>query len=155
MALPFLEFGPLRQAPDRVQEIDPDTEDARIDAFLEIEAIDKKLDKKRGIDAKTKEILHNLFEMVEESVERYANAIVRQQKDFDHREDAAQSDESRRIAHNALMDNLNILARNYRQYGLDTRWRNEIGTDRDRVREWAQIVMKYIANEAEREEKQK
>lgn len=157
MGMAFVEFGSQRLEPDRGRppENEIETEDARIDTFLKIEALDKSLDKKRKINPETRETLHDLFKSVEDAIARYANTVashtMAKREEFD-RQDIERSDEARRFAHNALIDKLDILARSYRINGLDAGWRDEIGADRNRVREWAQIVMKYIAAEAERKE---
>ncbi|MBF8280456.1 MAG: hypothetical protein HW383_229 [Candidatus Magasanikbacteria bacterium] len=57
------------------------------------------------------------------------------------------ADIRRRQAHNALIDDLNLLSRQFREASLDNRWRSDIGMNRDDVGAFAVAVAKLLLRE--------
>lgn len=87
---------------------------------------------------------------LQEAVVHYIKAIdklsVAKIKDEDKGE-KENADLARRLAHNALIDNLNMLSRYCVKHGLDTSWRKMVGSDRNQVRDWALSVASTVINE--------
>ncbi len=77
-----------------------------------------------------------LFNDVKKSLIRYIGSIRRLSKSViseENEDEVAWLDEARRLSHNALIDNLNILSRYCHNQGLDKSWRNVIGTEREEI----------------------
>ena len=60
------------------------------------------------------------------------------------REEVVRADEARRRAHDALIDQLNILSRAFKEEGLPNEWRRKIGLDREEIGAWAFGVAEYL-----------
>ncbi len=104
-------------------------------------------------DEAQKKKLTTLFKALKKSVLEYTIAIDRLakhklQNNIDRIEAA---DRRRSLSHNALIDNLNILSRQFNEAGLDNNWRDDIGLDRKRVTAWALAVAETIREEASKE----
>lgn len=93
--------------------------------------------------------LRILFDALVSSIKRYENVkrsfISAKTEEFEKADDIDKerirnSDERRRIAHEALVSSLDALSRAFRKDGLNNEWRREIGLDRDAVAEWADHV---------------
>jgi hypothetical protein len=61
-------------------------------------------------------------------------------------------DQSRRLAHNRLIDELNILSREFAKLGLNNRWREKIGLSREQVEDWANAVYPIVCKEELKDE---
>lgn len=55
-----------------------------------------------------------------------------------------ESDEYRRLAHEVVIGEINVLSRLFRKAGLDNEWRRDIGLDRDDAGRWALTVAGLI-----------
>ena len=53
-------------------------------------------------------------------------------------------EQNRTLSHNALIDEVNLLSRQFREAGLDNEWRRTIGEGRDDVGRWALAVAQLI-----------
>jgi len=98
---------------------------------------------KAGDSPETEEFLLQ----VEEASLRYEHSIARIEKgglEGWERDDIAAADERRRTIHNALMADIDILARIFESKGLDTSWKRMIGLTRDEIGNWALIVAKHL-----------
>ncbi|MDD4477007.1 MAG: hypothetical protein PHY40_02510 [Patescibacteria group bacterium] len=102
---------------------------------------------------KNKEQSETLFEDLKKSIIYYANLVkntpnnkligVESREEY---EKIIKDNDKRRLAHNALIDNLNILSRLCKKYGYDNNWREEMGNDRERITEWALAICETIKN---------
>ncbi len=64
------------------------------------------------------------------------------------------ADRSRRSAHDALIDSVNILSRAFAKFGLDNNWRNVVGLQtREQVTRWAIQVGSSVAADLAKPEK--
>ena len=129
----------------------PENKDVEFQAAMDI------LLEMRGASSINEE-LQGLFDDVRFSIARYNQTIARlnhierrMKRNADVSNDEIQNaDEARRRAHDALMDNLNILSRGFAKHGLDNHWRKLIGLDaREQVTEWAVHVGEFLAKEKE------
>lgn len=74
------------------------------------------------------DILEHLFQEVVDYCERYTETVARFQEmilqgvDFDNREAKEWIDGERKIIHDAMIDSVNILARNMEKAGKDASW---------------------------------
>ena len=66
-------------------------------------------------------------------------------------EEISKSDQARRFAHNALIDNLNALSRYTGKMGLDNEWRSVIGLERTQVTEWVKRVAPFLILKEEKQ----
>lgn len=57
------------------------------------------------------------------------------------------SDQARRIAHNSLVDSLNILSRQCRKEEVSNEWRRKIGEGHDEIGDWALRAAVFIRTE--------
>lgn len=90
--------------------------------------------------------LSELLKDVENCVLRYAASVAAlgaSKIDY-KKEELGASDQNRRIAHDALIDALNILSRAFAKAGLDNRWRQMVGLDRKEVTEWGLKIANYL-----------
>ena len=99
------------------------------------------------------EILHN----VERRAVRYRVAInsseqnrIATQKGGDVKAFEG-SDRNRQLAHNALIDEVNLLSRQFREAGLGNEWRRTIGLERDDIARWGGAVSQLIYRKFEDE----
>lgn len=85
---------------------------------------------------KGNEILEHLFEEIVDYCERYTETAARFQEmilqgvDFDNREAKEWIDGERKITHDAMIDSVNILARNMEKAGKDISWVELLGKSR-------------------------
>jgi len=84
-----------------------------------------------------KELLEELVADVLKSAQNYNKARERTKKLRDKEEEGVSSDKARKIAHERLLDALNILERNCRRLGVDSSWREKIGEEREKIGNWA------------------
>ena len=54
-----------------------------------------------------------------------------------------EADRSRHFAHEALIDGVNLLSREFKKAGLDNEWRRDIH-DRNAIGEWGLTIAKWI-----------
>lgn len=98
--------------------------------------------------------LAKILQHVEEAAIRYARLVTgftRIKINFSEgsasKEDFQRHDEMRRLAHNRLIDEINLLSREFKKAGIDNSWRNIIGFDRDAVGFWARQVAEMFIDE--------
>lgn len=106
-----------------------------------------------SIPAQTREGIEENFRDLQDNILRYIRTIFQfsEEKEFADKEGGEisvdrmeQLSQNRSLAHNALIDQLNILERIMRKAGLDTSWRAVIGYDREDVKRWAQGVSRHL-----------
>lgn len=89
--------------------------------------------------AEKDKLAKTLFINIQKSALRYLYTIdqlsLDRLKKYD-KEEVQRSDEARRRAHNALIDDLNIFSRYCIKNNLDNSWRNMVGIKREDVTEW-------------------
>ncbi|MCX6714036.1 MAG: DUF3232 domain-containing protein, partial [Candidatus Vogelbacteria bacterium] len=95
-------------------------------------------------------IAKDLVVSLQNSIIRYVGAIdaltvIKIKKDDAKTREEA--DLARRLAHNALISNLDILNRYCVKHKLDREWRNMVGLDRKQVTAWALLVAPTIIQE--------
>ncbi|MFA5001089.1 MAG: DUF3232 domain-containing protein [Candidatus Paceibacterota bacterium] len=93
-------------------------------------------------DSLVKDIQNSIIRYIE-TIDALTVAKIKK----DEPKERERSDLARRLAHNALISNLNILNRYCLKNGLDTGWRIMIGSDRDQVKTWALGVAKEVIQE--------
>ena len=89
------------------------------------------------------EAFSELFKKVETAAVKYDLTIAtlaRMRIEQSGIESIAEADRRRRLAHDALEDELNLLSRSFAKSGLDNSWRYDIGTSREAVGNWARKV---------------
>lgn len=111
-----------------------------LDTYFEIKSIIEKSGDPKLIDQ---------LENFKKAVLRYAETIVNlsQARLGEDIEEIESSDMSRRIAHNRLESDVNILARWCARANLDTSWRDKIGLTRDEIGSWAWALAPFLKNE--------
>ena len=119
------------------------------ETFKQERAVNIYLDTK--LEAEKYPNLNEIFERMEHSVIRYGKsinmlAIVARSENKDKRM-LEEIDRNRRLAHNALIDELNLLSRQFRNIGIDNEWRKEIGLDSKTVGGWAYKVAEFISSD--------
>ncbi|MEX0672513.1 MAG: hypothetical protein WDZ82_02870 [Candidatus Paceibacterota bacterium] len=105
------------------------------------------------ISEENRELIKEYFEELQESIQRYVSSIdafTKARISKTDTQDMTRLDESRRRMHDGLITVLEVLERLLKREGLDTSWRSVIGSNRTRVKEWAQEVTGHISREAER-----
>ena len=90
--------------------------------------------------------LHDLSEILIKSAIRYAQ--IRVEWHFADLESQKDLNEERTQAHNALISNCDMLARNMKKAEEDDSWRIKLGTDRKRIGDFACLVHALIGIEA-------
>lgn len=102
--------------------------------------------------------LSKILKQVEDAAIRYAKLVTgftRTKMDFREgsvtKEDIKAYDETRRLTHNRLIDEVNLLSREFKKAGLDNSWRNVVGLDRDEVGFWARKVAELFIDEDAKE----
>lgn len=90
--------------------------------------------------------LAKFVEDIRLGVLRYGKIIERRNQAIQsaNREEIETSDQEQRIAHDALIDNLNILSRQCRNNGISNLWRRDIGVERDQVTEWVKRIYQIL-----------
>jgi hypothetical protein len=104
------------------------------------------------IDKTDRENIREIYAQMMDSVERYNQTILSYNSNKSEKiskDDMEQSDFRRRAAHDALISNLDILARLMNKAGIDIFWKDAIGIDRKEVQRWAQNIMLYLQKEDE------
>ena len=107
------------------------------------------------------ETLSERNESIKEYLEDIKNQIiyyVRTIAEMEHlqnnsaaREDIAQIDSTRRIAHDSLITKIDILSRICAKNGLDNNWRDMIGIGREQVTRWAINVAESLTEDIVKE----
>ena len=64
------------------------------------------------------------------------------------KDDLAEIDKSRTISHNSFISSCDALARNMKQNGEDSTWRNKIGTDRKDIGDFAVLLVAVLGIKA-------
>lgn len=85
---------------------------------------------------------------LEKSAVYYAKTVVRLHRaKFEEweKEDIQNADERRRSAHNAFIDSINILSRNFAEKGLDNSWRRMVGFNREEMGLWAFEIADFLS----------
>lgn len=140
---PFLEEAWQRHAEEERGE--PGEEEQTLGIYLDL---------KTEIAGKPE--LEEFMESIEKQILRYEATIARFARlelEGKDREDIAQADESRRSAHNALLSDLDILARSMNKAKLDISWRDMVGSNRDEIGNWARDIAPHLRKIVERREK--
>jgi len=95
--------------------------------------------------------LESLFRELEDKILRYSISADRLSKARNEllvgsadKGEIVKADEGRRRAHDALIDQLNILSRAFKEEGLPNEWRRNIGLEREEIGEWAFGVADYL-----------
>lgn len=94
--------------------------------------------------------LEAILKKVEEKALAYASTVKNLQSsraglsEGRDRGDVEKYDSFRRSAHNALIDEINLLSRQCREAGRSNKWRQEIGLSRDEAGEWAIHLAEYL-----------
>ncbi len=123
-------------------------EQKAIDLFLSIRAM---------VDKDPRPELVRQFKEVEKVILRYAETIARLSRvrleydAFEERVEIERADQNRRIAHNRLISEIDILARWFGKAGFDNRWRDKIGLSREEVGAWAFAVAPFLKGETLKE----
>lgn len=102
---------------------------------------------KANISKEAKEELYLVLNWLKKSCKNYVNinekwimARKSLEEEKEERKGALMSmekaDQARRICHQNIVDNLNILSRAFEKYGLDNQWRNYFG-NWDQIGAWA------------------
>jgi len=93
---------------------------------------------------------------IKKSVKRYVSTIdalhVLRMKKMVDKKAVGFSDSARKIAHDALIDNLNIFSRACVKAKIDNSWRREVGLDRKEITVWAVAVYDTVVEELNKEE---
>lgn len=107
------------------------------------------LEKMRGL-IHGHEKLENLFEQVIKASLRYCASRdkLATTTRLNDKQAVMDSDRARRLAHNALIDNINILSRAFVKDGVPVRWREELGNDRNAIGDWAIDLVSNLKDEA-------
>lgn len=107
------------------------------------------LEKMRGLIS-GHENLEKLFEQVIKASLRYCasrdklSATAR----LKDKQAIVDSDRARRLAHNALIDNINILSRACVKDDVSAKWREELGNDRNVIGDWAIDLVSNLKDES-------
>jgi len=131
-----------------------------IDIYSRMQIIKENIEDSNKFTPKDIDTLNTLYEMVFDNVSNYVSAVhdtelaqtpdntedMKKDRNIEKMDRIEALDRTRTRAHNALIESLNFLKRNYEKLGLDISWRDDIGYDRNEIREWAQDVMRYISN---------
>lgn len=100
--------------------------------------------------------LKKYFLDIQKSVKRYVSTIdalhVLRMKKMVDKKAVGFSDSARKIAHDALIDNLNIFSRACIKAKIDNSWRREVGLDRKEITVWAVAVYDTVVGELSKEE---
>ena len=103
-----------------------------------------------------REQLEDLLQRVEVAVLRYTKSMdtlsLKKLRE-DNVEAVATADYVRTLAHNTVIDELNLLSRQFQARGLDNTWRSDIGLDRGDVTRWSLAVgaeLRSLALEGEK-----
>lgn len=67
------------------------------------------------------------------------------------RQEIVRADDARRRAHDALIDQLNILSRAFKEEGLSNEWRRKIGLDREEIGAWGFEIAEYLRAKTKQE----
>ena len=96
-------------------------------------------------------MLESLFKELKEKILNYsisADRLSMASKNLatghGDREEVVRADEIRRRAHDALIDQVNILSRAFLREGLPNKWRDKVGDSREEIGEWAFGVAEYL-----------
>ena len=104
---------------------------------------DFKIFERMSRQAEANEDLKDYFNDLKNAISRYSELVVTYERNYGT-EIIEEIDEARLIAHNALIDKLNILSREFAKAGLDSSWRRDIGDSREQVSEWAMNVTEML-----------
>jgi|GEM_PF-1348639 hypothetical protein len=88
--------------------------------------------------------LEKQFEKVKKSILRYAEIMQRFLNTKSSYENIGAADQERRLAHEALISNLNILSRWCAEERIPNNWRERIGDSRTEIGEWALMAAKEL-----------
>lgn len=147
----FLRESWNRKAEEETGQATETMGDIRFDAFLAIKNNTKNIPE--NTPKEIKELIKEYYDELLESMERYVNIIGDyniEKESKNSRETMAQIDHSRRLIHNGLISIIDTLSKLHKKAGLDNSWREVVGYDRNRVREFAQIVITTLAKQEER-----
>lgn len=99
-----------------------------------------------SLSEQTREDIEDNFQALQESIAHYIQTVFAFNKTNEEtpKDVMLRLDESRSFAHNALIDQLNILARLMKNSELDTSWRDMIGYNRTDIQKWAQEVDRHV-----------
>ncbi len=95
--------------------------------------------------------LRKFIQDIRSGILRYGRIIKRRIKAIEtfNRQEVEISDQEQRLAHNALIDSLNILSRQCLKGGISNSWRQSIGLEREQITDWAMKVYKILEEEEE------
>jgi hypothetical protein len=150
MGEPFLRERWGEIAEKNIQESTPQPEIPRaVSTYLSIEEQINSLP-----DDPEKIKLEKLFATLNESILSYLIAIDRLtihklEGSLDKIENA---EIRRKLTHNVLIDNLNILSRQFAAAGLDNSWRSDVGSDRRDITRWVLAVAECVRGKTLKEE---
>lgn len=102
------------------------------------------------IKAENHEDLEKRLLDLEKSAIYYAKTVERlKSARFEgwEKEDIQSADERRRSAHNAFIDSVNILSRNFAEKGIDNSWRRMVGFSREEIGLWAFEIADFLGDE--------
>ena len=85
------------------------------------------------------------------SADRLSMAKTERDSGRANNEDVKAADNLRKSAHNALIDQVNILSRAFLREGLPNKWRNKVGDTREEIGAWAFGVAEYLLAKAKEE----
>lgn len=93
--------------------------------------------------------LKKLFDELVTDIASYIRtiAVLKQRKIDQERTAILSADKLRQQAHTRLIDDLNILSRNFGDAGLDNLWRSDIGLTRKDATRWAVKVAQMLISE--------
>ncbi len=62
-----------------------------------------------------------------------------------------ETERNRRLAHEVLIDGVNLLSRQFKEYGLDNEWRRNMGIEREDAGRWGLNIAQLIYRKFEEE----
>lgn len=127
---------------------------------FEQKAIDIFLSIRVTLDKNPRPDLVRQLKTVERAILRYAETIanlsrVRLECDaLKERAEIENADQNRRFAHNCLVSDVGILARWFKEAGLDNSWQNSIGLSREEIADWAFAVAPFLKDKILKEKEE-
>lgn len=129
--------------------LSPENEYYKYEGTKEVDLY-RQIEKQADFDDNTKELFNQITRGVLDYY-RTMSELERVTISDGSNEEISKSDQARRFAHNALIDNLNALSRYTGKSGLDNEWRSVIGLERTQVTEWVKKVAPYLILKEEKQ----
>jgi len=100
-----------------------------------------KIFKQIELDASRDKELLKYFEAAKKSIQRYKLVIQREKEAREGGLSAKEIEERnqiRRKTHDRMVDDLNLLSRQFQQKGVDNSWRRDLGQTNEQIGRWAE-----------------